>query len=176
MQKLLAERGYDPRTSGLWAQHASTALHSSIQQADWKPVLLNVCKIECPHTSRMPVISYNLIGPRTLLEPLNDWSIAAAIDNWIAECSTGQYDYLTRVVGRWALPRHMQVSVLPDYIDLYKRSARSGNNHTVKDCTREKVYTPESEQLTHTRWGAYMYSLTYILRRFKKRSNEQGRS
>ena len=23
--KLLAERGFDPRTSGLWAQHASTA-------------------------------------------------------------------------------------------------------------------------------------------------------
>ena len=24
-KKLLAERGFDPRTSGLWAQHASTA-------------------------------------------------------------------------------------------------------------------------------------------------------
>ena len=23
--KILAERGFDPRTSGLWAQHASTA-------------------------------------------------------------------------------------------------------------------------------------------------------
>ena len=24
-KKMLAERGFDPRTSGLWAQHASTA-------------------------------------------------------------------------------------------------------------------------------------------------------
>ena len=24
-KKILAERGFDPRTSGLWAQHASTA-------------------------------------------------------------------------------------------------------------------------------------------------------
>jgi hypothetical protein len=42
MQKLLVERGFDPRSSGLYAEHVSTALQSSIQQTYWKPILLNV--------------------------------------------------------------------------------------------------------------------------------------
>ena len=31
-EKYLAERGFDPRTSGLWAQHASTAPLCYLQQ------------------------------------------------------------------------------------------------------------------------------------------------
>jgi hypothetical protein len=53
--------------------------------------------IECPPTSRMPVVSSNLIGPATLLEPLTDWSIEAAVDNPM----TGMWPVVSKGQGRW---------------------------------------------------------------------------
>jgi hypothetical protein len=88
------------RSTDLWVMgpvrfHCATL--RSIQQVDWKPVLLNFRQFECPSSSRMHIVSSNLIGHRTLVEPLSEWSIAAETDNPIAgmwsEVSTGQYDY-----------------------------------------------------------------------------------
>ena len=61
LQKLLAERGFDPRTSGLWAQHASTAPlccdegHSPV----W------------PYISRIWLMQYTRYRPRSALSFLS---------------------------------------------------------------------------------------------------------